>query len=76
MGHRPQCTNQSQSIKKKEDMKKMRLESNGCTGYYTIVMNFKIKFNPINARESLVPLIIMVKVALVGIFLYNLLRVQ
>ena len=53
MGHKAQCKNQSEYIKQVEnDMKKVCIDSRGEDIRGLLVMDFKIKFNPISARES------------------------
>ena len=53
MGHKARCKNQSEYIKQVEnDMKKVCIDSRGEDIRGLLVMDFKIKFNPISARES------------------------
>ena len=53
MGHKARCTNQNESIKKiEDDMKKVCIESNRKNVKGLLVMDFKMKFNPLDARES------------------------
>ena len=53
MGHNARCKNQSEYIKKVENhMKKVCIDSKGEDIRGLQVMDFKMKFNPITARES------------------------
>ena len=53
MGHKARCKNQSEYIKQVEDdMKKVCIDSKGEDTRGLLVMDFKMKFNPISARES------------------------
>ncbi len=53
IGHRSRCTNQSTSIKSMEKkIQKLCIKSKGDDIRGIQVMDFKMKFNPINARES------------------------
>ena len=53
MGHKTRYTNQNESIKKiEDDMKKVCIQSNGKNVKGLLVMDFKMKFNPLDARES------------------------
>ena len=44
-----------------EDIKQRRIESKGSGVIGILVMDFKMEFNPLSARESTVPLTIMRK---------------
>ena len=53
MGHRSRCTNQRISIKSvEENFKQLCIESKGNDVRGVLVMDFKMKFNPIHSRES------------------------
>ncbi len=53
MGHQSQCTNQSTSIKSIEKkIQKLCVKSKGDDIRGILVIDFKMKFNPINTRES------------------------
>ena len=53
MGHKVRCKNQSKCIKQVDnDMKKLCHNSKGEDIRGLLVMDFKMKFNPISARES------------------------
>ena len=53
MGHKARCKNQSEYIKQVEnDMKELCIDSKGENTTGLLVMDFKMKFDPISARES------------------------
>ena len=53
MGHKACCTNQTSAIKCiEEDIKQRCIDSKGSNVRGILVMDFKMKFNPISVRES------------------------